>query len=158
MSSKSTQKQTGFTLVEMMVALMIVSVLFVLALPVHNTRTAKSQVTEAMMIFDSERQAMIAKILRYNACKLSTDTNSTSKFGTLSVSGSVTAASISNPRRLRKTGCVMTFTFGNNATRLIRNRTLVVDLFNNGALSRSSSSTMDVRYAPVTLKQITEDP
>ncbi len=151
-------RQSGFSLIEVMITVAIVSILVVMVVSSQQSRGTKAQVMEAMAVFDTQRIQVAYTIAKENACSLPSDTSVSSKYGASTVTGAVNANAIANPKKLLKTGCILTFTFNTSARSVLANKRLAVDIFNNGTLSKAVTTTINQEFIPKQLKTQVEDP
>lgn len=148
----------GFTLVEMMVATAMVGVLSSIAMPVYQGYITKTQVSEAFSAMEANKGKLSDSLIRKGTCSLGDTKTLTAEYGTLTVSGNLIANSLSSPKKVLKTGCVLTYKFNSKGTtKYIIDKTVVADFLSNSTLSKNVSSTVPVKFLPKAFKTLPVD-
>lgn len=147
----------GFGLVDTIVVIGIVGVLAAIATPRYQDYIVKTQHAEAVSAIESLKPQVVQSLIKTGNCP--TDLTSTEKYGQVTVSGTASIENLKVANARLKTGCALSYKFNtSNVNKRLSGKVLVVDLFNNGQLSKASQTTVDARYIPVALATITEDP
>ena len=150
-------QQKGFTLAEMAVSVSVLGVLAAFSIPGYNAYIARQQAAESVVLMDSLKSKTLQHIVKLGKCTESGLTETVAgKYGNLVVSGTASKTAILDSQVLLKTGCTYTYTLSVNSNRLISDKTIIADLFNNGSLSKSPQSKVDDRYIPKPLTTLTE--
>lgn len=150
--------QRGFNLIETVSVVAVVGVLATIAAPTYSKHIAKTQVSEAIASMESQKSEVLTSLVKNGTC-IHKEGNAASdlKYGKLTISGTVKRESITNSDVQLKTGCTLTYTFGNEASTRIQGKKLVVDVFNNGILSKNSNTNLIAEQVPRSLTVANED-
>ena len=147
----------GFGLVEAVAVVGIVGVLAAIAVPRYQDHVVKTQHAEAVSAIESLKPQVVQSLIKSGKCP--TDLTSAAKYGEVTVSGTASIENLKAANARLKTGCALNYKFNTtNVNKRLSGKVLVVDLFNNGQLSKASQTTVDAKYIPVALATITEDP
>ena len=150
-------QQKGFTLTEMAVSVAVLSVLASISIPGYNMYIARQQAAESVVLMDTVKSKTLQNIIKIGKCtEVGTTETLSGKYGNLVVSGTASKTALIDNQVLQKTGCIYTYTLKADAHRFISGKTIVADLFNNGALSKSALTTVDNRYMPKSLVTLVE--
>lgn len=148
----------GFTLVEMMVAVGIVGVLSSIAVPVYQDHVTRTQVSEALAVMEANKSKLSDSLIHTHTCSFSGSPTVVGKYGTLAVSGTMIPNSMSSPRKVLKTGCILTFTFkSSDINKRIVDKTVVADFLSNATLSKNPTGTTQDTFLPKTFKTLDVD-
>lgn len=151
-------RNNGFTLLEVMVAVAVFGVVTTIAVPVYQGHITKTQVTEAFATMEGHKTQLADSISRSGKCEFGDSKTVVDKYGTLTASGTLIANSLNNPKKVLKTGCVLTFTFNNTgATKHITGKTVVADLMSNSSLSKNATGTVIDNFLPKAFKVVSPD-
>lgn len=143
--------RNGFTTLEVLASVAVVSCLAMIAAPIYNIFVAKAQIAEAISTINSEK-IHITQNLKKGICALSDPSNEAKvRYGTIKVTGSYSA----KPGSSCDTGCNLIFTFGTGASKQISGKNIVVNLHHNGKTSIDASSTVPSKLLPESLNQTT---
>ena len=143
--------RNGFTTLEVLASVAVVSCLAMIAAPIYNIFVAKAQIAEAISTINSEKIHVIQN-LKKGTCALSAPSNEAkARYGAIKVTGSYSA----KPGSSCDTGCNLTFTFGTGASKQISGKNIVVNLHHNGKTSIDASSTVPSKLLPESLNQTT---
>lgn len=147
----------GFTLTEMAVSCGILSILAVIAIPGYNVYIARQQAAESVVLMDTLKNKSLQNIIKLGKCtEVGTTETLSGKYGSVVVSGTASKTALIDNQVLQKSGCIYTYTLKAEAHRFISGKTIIADLFNNGALSKSTLSTVDDLYIPKALVTLVE--
>lgn len=145
----------GFTLIQTVVTVAVVGVLAAIASVSYGKHLAKAQVSEAISMLEQHKVQSMVQLTKNGTCDNSTSVRG--KYGEISVSGTVVSTSL-NTTVQRKTGCMLTYTFNNtDVVSSLKGKKIVVDLYNNSVLSKSSQTNVDASALPKVLTTLTED-
>ena len=149
----------GFTLTELAVGIGMVAVLATIALPQYNIYVARQQAAESLVMMNAQKGKIIESLMKTGKCTTSGSNESVSgKYGTLVISGTATSAAILNTKALQNTGCLLTYTVNTTDTsKMIQGKTIIANLFNNGSLSKNTSSSVEYRLIPKSLIALSPD-
>ena len=146
----------GFTLIQTVVTVAVVGVLAAIASVSYGKHLAKAQVSEAISMLEQHKVQSMVQLTKNGTCDNSTSVRG--KYGEISISGTVVSTSL-NTTVQRKTGCMLTYTFNNtDVVSSLKGKKIVVELYNNSVLSKSSQTNVDASALPKALTALTEDP
>ena len=151
-------QENGFTLVETMVTVAIVGVITLVAVPQYQTHLAKGQAAEAFALMEGAKADVIEAIVKSKSCTPATGATIQGKYGTLTITGAVSADALLHPKALLPTGCTFSYKLKNSdVSKQISNKLIVAQLFNNGVLSKDLSTSVDSKYLPKQFTPLTPD-
>lgn len=128
--------KNGYTLIELLIVVTIVSILAAIALFTYQNYLARTQVSEAMVLADGLKST-IAADLANNVCGSEV---STGTYGSAIVGGTAP-------------NCTITFTFNNtNVAPAIKSKVLVLDMAADSTLKINPATTIDKRYLPSSIQ------
>lgn len=151
-------QENGFTLVETMVTVAIVGVITLVAVPQYQTHLAKGQAAEAFALMEGAKADVIEAVVKSNSCVPATGATIQGKYGTLTITGAVSADALLHPKALLPTGCTFSYKLKNSeVSKQIANQLIVAQLFNNGVLSKGLTTSVDSKYLPKQFTTLTPD-
>lgn len=151
-------KQNGFTLVEALVSVVIVSALAIIAVPQYQTRIAKAQTSEAMSSIEAQKNHVVTNIIKHGNCVGKDGAATTLKYGTLTTQGTLASSALTHSNSQVKTGCTLTYTFANaGVSKRLQGKKIVADIFGNGVLSKNSGTNLGTELVPIAFTTLAED-
>lgn len=142
------QKQSGFTLIEMMVVVVIVGILASIALPAYRSYIAKSQVTEAITLTGG-----LKRVIQENRQRNSCFTSGSTLGAEDQIVGKYGQAMII--QRLVGTSaiCGVRYQFNaSNVSEQLGGKIIEFQILDNGTIINETTTTVDSKYLPTSIR------
>ncbi len=137
-------RQSGFTLVELMVVLAIIGVLAVVALPAYQDYIAKAQASESLVLASG-----LKRNIQANREKNSCFTNGATATSEDKLTGKYGNAEITQITVGGNTVCGVRYTFNNtNVSDRVKGTVIEFEVYETGIVARKSTSTISDKYLP----------
>ena len=137
------KKQSGFTLIELMIVVAIIAILAAIALPAYQDYVARSQVSEAASLASGARTAVAEQYA--NVGSFGSITNTTAG---LAASGSIEGRYVS---QVNVAGGVVSATMGNEASQKVSGVLAFSPIDRGGSIEwtcNSATTTIQEKYLP----------
>lgn len=142
--------KNGFTLMELVVAVAVVSGLAAVAVPSYQNYVARTQAAEAEKLINAERVNLFSSMQKGHCLAPGAQSTQKGRFGVLTTSGTFVASKGLSC----DSGCDVTYTFNADANKHIAGKKVSVDVRQNGDISKNASTTVDQRYLSDNLNRV----
>ncbi|MFU9045722.1 pilin [Acinetobacter tibetensis] len=127
--------QKGFSLIELLAVVAIISVLASMAIVFFQNHLAKAQITEVLVLAGGLKTKVMTS-LENSSCG---NDIASGKYG-IAMAGGIAP------------DCTITFTFNNtNASSALSSKTIGLDILSNGTLKKNADTDVDSKYLPKTI-------
>lgn len=152
----------GFTLFDLLIAIVISIVLAVSAFRMYHTYVLRAQVSEAFAMFEVSKSIQMYRLAKGGGCTGSPATDESfiwGKYGSVTQNGTNVPVLTDNRATPVPTGCFFIYAFytyyrgiGQLAiAKQLQGKSIQVDLYTDGSLRLSSATTVDPLYLPKSL-------